>query len=283
MSVMLVTLCLNETEWLPRLVEQHRSWPELSTWVFVEAADQAYAKANPSMVTPDGFSVDGTTEFLSKLCSTRDPRFRYIAHGFSQNPDYAKGKCEARQRYFDVAEQIRPEFVIMVDADEFYTREDQGRVLEWMRRYPTYDSFVFRKREVWRPPSISASSTLFYEVVGGFWNIPCCHWWRWRQGMNHRDCHNTPSLKDGMPVNRNMMWLDKEPSAPQMIHCGFAASEKSRKAKNKYYADRGEAVDGARSWYVESRKAWETWKPGDRLPRGAEVILYDGPRPEVLE
>src|SRR4051794_7463634 len=38
MSVLLATLCINEMEWLPRLYEQHKDWPGMAGWVFVEAA-----------------------------------------------------------------------------------------------------------------------------------------------------------------------------------------------------------------------------------------------------
>ena len=39
--IALATLALNEMEWLPLLWEQHRAWPGMVRWVFVEAADRA--------------------------------------------------------------------------------------------------------------------------------------------------------------------------------------------------------------------------------------------------
>ncbi len=67
MKIALVTLALNEMEWIPRLWQQHKDWPELAAWVFVEAADREYARANPGMTTPEGFSIDGTMSFLGRL------------------------------------------------------------------------------------------------------------------------------------------------------------------------------------------------------------------------
>ena len=72
-TVALCTLCLNEMEWLARLYEQHRNWPGLLKWVFVEAADVVYAKTNPDMVTSFGLSVDGTSDYLRNL-SREDSR-----------------------------------------------------------------------------------------------------------------------------------------------------------------------------------------------------------------
>ena len=51
MSICLCTLVLNERPWLEALYAQHRSFPELGRWVFVEACDRAYQAANPTMAT----------------------------------------------------------------------------------------------------------------------------------------------------------------------------------------------------------------------------------------
>lgn len=286
MKIALVTLCLNEMEWLPRLWEQHKDWPDLCAWVFVEAADAEYAKANPGMVSSSGLSVDGTTSFLSTISKAQDDArypLTYIPHGFSSGPSAERGKCAARQRYFDVLEDMRPDFVIMLDADEFYAKEDQRKVNEYLEAMPKqHTSAIFRKREIWRPPSIAHEPVPRWEAYRGFWGIPCCHWWRWESGMHHRDCHNTPTLPSGEPVNRSAKWYDKDPNAPQMLHMGFASKARTRLAKNRYYADRGESTDPLRSWHVEARAEWEAWTPGKQLLRGGVVVPYYGPIPEVF-
>lgn len=283
-GVLLATLCLNEMEWLPHLYAQHRDWPDLAAWVFVEAADRVYAEVNSTRVTAGGLSVDGTSEFLADL-QGRDPRVTYIPHGFTDHKDPAKGKIDARQRYMDVAARVQPEFVIVLDADEFYTREDQGRLLDVMRRMREFASFIFPKREIWRPPAIAHEPLFRYEVVGGFWGIACCHWWRWSPGVRYGDCHNTPEDAEGRPLNdlRAELHVGKVSHVvPQMLHLGYAASREMRLAKNLYYSTRGEAVDKQRAWYVNSRSAWDAWKPGRRLPMDAQVVTYQGPVPEVF-
>jgi len=52
MSVLIGTICLNEMQWLPMLYEQHRYWPDLEKWVFVEGADRVYQQTNPELVSP---------------------------------------------------------------------------------------------------------------------------------------------------------------------------------------------------------------------------------------
>lgn len=138
------------------------------------------------------------------------------------------------------------------------------------------------KREIWHPPSIADQPLMKYEVVGGFWDIPCCHWWRWSPTLRYGDCHNIPIMDTGISLRKNMRMLHRDRRQPCMIHMGFAAQARERLAKNRYYAARGEAVDPKRAWYVRSRACFATWKPGDALPDGAGIIPYTGPVPEVL-
>ena len=295
MSVVLCTIALNEMEFLPKLWQQHKDWPEMVHWVFVESADRVYANCNPELVTSQGLSTDGTSEFLRGL-AVNNRNVTYIPLGFCEDVDPAKGKKAARQRCLDSASHWEPEVFIHLDADEFYTFADQAKLLQVMRALPEYDSFVFPKREIWHPPSLACtrfddgtklSTTLFaFEAVGGFWGIPCCHWWRWRPGLTHNDCHNTPTRADGKPLN--VLGVDvrdlKErfPDPPQMIHMGYAASAVTRRAKVRYYEERGEKDDENRKWYVQSRSAWRRWTPGTKLPHKAEVVEYQGPVPECF-
>lgn len=278
---MLATLCLNEMQWLPRLYEQHRDWPTSVKWVFVEAADKAYAGSNPELVSSQGLSVDGTTEWLQDLAK-QDEEVEYIAHGFCEYQKPHLNKIAARQRYLDYAAKVRPDYVICLDADEFYTFADQARIIETLNSDSASWCWTFPKREIWRPPSILHEPLLRYEVSGGFWDIACCHWWRWVPGLAYRDCHNVPCRPPGKNLRKRMKMLHARQDIPQMLHLGFAATAEMRLAKNKYYENRGEKVDPKRSWYTESRRHFATWRPGDKLPRGARVTFYDGPVPECF-
>lgn len=281
-GVVLCTLALNEMEWLPRLWQQHKDWPELRRWVFVEGADRAYAAANPGMVGDSGLSMDGTTEWLDDLAASNKDLVTCGRVGFYGSEDGPQGKCEARQHYLELANELEPEFVITLDADEFYTFEDQRRVIEVMRSLPDKLGYIFKRREIWRPPLMAAQPLCRWEVVGGFWAIPCCHWWRWQPGMHYADNHNTPADAEGRPLSRGMVRLEFMPNMPQMVHLGFASRSKTRLAKNAYYVARGEGSRDHRAWYVESRAAWEAWSFSNNLPRGARVKRYDGPVPEVF-
>lgn len=300
--IMLATLCLNEMQWLPYLYAQHKDWPGMTAWVFVEAADVVYQQTNPDLVSPEGLSVDDTTDYLSYLAQSNSS-IVHVRHGLTSHPkDPAQGKCAARDRYLELADDIKPDYLIVLDSDEFYTFDTQCVLPHWLNRHPNHTGFCFRHREVWYPPSAQRAfekanalaiedyssrlwaNTFSREVVGGFWSIPYCRVWRWHKGMRYVSNHNTPEVM-GSPLDRMLKRYDTRDDAPQFVHLGFASRLLHRRAKNDYYRARGEGSekDQRRGWYVESRKAWETWQEGDELPNGARVIPYNGPIPEVFK
>lgn len=286
MKITLCTLVLNEMEWLEKLYTQHKDFPNLEKWIFVEAADRMYQETNPHLVSDKGLSVDNTSIFLQEL-SVKDERITYIPHGLSCHSDKAQGKCEARDRYLEEMENIHPDYFLQLDADEFWPKEDQSRLEEWITSDPNKYSFSFRHREIWHPPSIKDEPLFQYEVVGGFWDILYCRVFKWMEGIRYVNNHNTPSLGNELLTtrlkdHRRYQW-NSGITAPQFIHMGFAVSDIGKRiAKNNYYCQRGESVDNRRKWYTKSRECFATWKPNDILPNGAEVIAYNGPIPEIF-
>jgi hypothetical protein len=280
MKLVLCTLVLNEMEWLPKLYEQHRNWPDMVEWIFVESADVSYASVNPEMVSADGLSIDGTTEYLTELAKT-DSRVTHIKHGFCSAKDVAQAKCEARDRYLEAMEGIKPKYFIVLDADEFYSLESQKDISYLLPR-KLGDGFVFNHRDVWYPPYLQEHETpLFqYEVAGGFWDIPYCRAWRWYTGMKHAD-HNTP-CHSNLPTNKvlNIMRGD---DFPYMVHMGFASNLPNRVAKHRYYEHRGEANDRWRIKHCDSRRCFEVWTPRTVLPCRARVQFYTGIIPECFQ
>jgi len=282
-ATVLCTLVINEMEWLPKLREQHKDWPGMVKHVFVEAADALYASTNPGMVTADGLSTDGTTEFLERL-AREDDRVIHVRHGFCGNLDPAQGKCAARQRYLDEAEKVKPGMLVVLDADEFWTKRAQLGAGELLAGGARWQGYYLRHREVWRPPVyLDSIAPLFWqEVKGGFWDIPYCRVWRWQPGLRYDGNHNTPKSRTGVPLDKIAKRCERDACAPEFCHLGYASALKNRQAKNAYYVARGEGVNDHRGWYVQSRAAWEKWQPGDKLPRGAEVVPWTAEIPEVF-
>lgn len=286
MSTALCTLILNEMEWLPKLYEQHRNWPGMVKWIFVESADRIYAETSPEMVSPGGLSVDGTSDFLKDLARD-DDRVVYVPYGFSRHSDPAQGKCDSRSQYLLALEDVKPDVIWVLDADEFYRRQAQSDITQLMHMYARqgFTAYCFRYRSPWRPPSVLFLPLFTYEVKGGFWDIPLCRGWKWSKGMTYSQNHNTPQARDGQLLDKHIYRFDKiyRNGYPECVHMSYTASLKTRRAKHLYYAARGEGIVDFRGWYVESRAAWETWKPGSFLPKQATVVPYGGPIPECFE
>lgn len=282
-GICLCSLVLNEMEHLPFLYAQHRNWPKLAKWIFVEAADFVYAEANPYMVSKEGLSVDGTSEYLQEL-TRADDRVVYIPHGISKHQDRSQGKCEARSRYLQEADRVQPDLLFVLDADEYYLQKDQEIVTRLMYRYSTgATSFCFKHKHPWRPPTVVDQYGKFdLEVVGGFWEMPLCRGWKWFPSLRYAQNHNTPETPSGTSLDNRMKRFYREPNYPECIHLAFCSSYSSRTSKHRYYVQRGEGVSDRRGWYVASRAAWETWKVGDILPHNAIVQDYQGSIPECF-
>lgn len=282
MKTLLATLCLNEMEWLPKLYEQHKDWPGMLRWVFVEAADRVYAECNPDRVTSRGLSIDGTSDFLLGL-TQRDARVVYIPHGFTGHKEPDQGKCAARQRYLDTSDQVEPDFVFVIDADEFYTLDHQWSIQAIMEKDKVNTSFCFPHTHPWRPPSISHKPLFSYGVTGGLWDIGFVRGWKWSSGVCYRANHNHIESREGKTLCARMTDFRRRKRVPTCVHMGFCASLENRRPKHRYYAARGEGQGDGRGYHVKNRAEFETWaENNNKLSHGARVSRYVGPIPECF-
>lgn len=319
-SIVLCTLCLNESEWLPRLYEQHKDWPGLKKWIFIESADIEYARSNPEMVSNLGLSVDGTTSFLRNLAQ-QDSRVIYDDYGFCYNSKAKdQGKCEARTQYLRIADDYAPDLLVVLDADEFYTKQDQETISNILdhtlnKRQPRLSykgsAFQFNQRHIWYPPSLQTDPLkhkeyypFSHEVVGGYWEVVHTRVWKWEPGLQYVQNHNWPEDRRGVLLihkgeaqMRNdrrvhyslMKMVERGIPVPQCIHMGYASNMTNRRAKHSYYVNRGEGKENnstlrrRRSVYVDCRNDWDVWEPGISLRHEARVIPYTGPIPEVFQ
>lgn len=286
--VVLASIVLNEAEMIPRSLEQHLDWPGLVGWVFVEGATGLYGERHPDAVTHDGVSVDDTGALL-RDATTQDGRIVHVPFGWSRAPEERPGhqKEALRNAYCHIADELGADVVVMVDGDEFYTRDDQRRITDMVARdiarHAGIDAWLFRQRHVWRPASIADAPLMDLEVVGGYWTVPHLRVWRFARGARHTWNHNyidLPGSRYNPDRMRRFMGDD-----PECVHLGFARDPGHRARTNAYYVHRGEGREQGgmnRSMYVDCRAAWGSWKPGDALPHHAKVIPYKGPVPEVL-
>lgn len=277
MRVALCSLVLNESEFLNHSYAQHKDWPGLVGWIFVEGADRQYALSSPEKVSPQGLSTDDTTSQLDAL-SRLDCRVMVDHYGWMQDPNAAQSKTKGRDRYLYRLEDLNPDIFIVLDADEFYTRADQWSINQLVHHHPNNLCWRLTQRHLWRPPSIRSRDPFTHEVTGGYWAVRHTRIFRWESGIRYSVDHNYPQSRHYHPLQH----MYDNPTLPECIHLGFARSPENRLATNRYYVDRGEGRDYKRKKYVDCRNAWERWKPGQRLPNGAKVDRYRGPIPECF-
>ena len=282
MRVVLATIALNEAEFVERQLAQHLDWPGLVGWVWVEGAAEHYGRAHPNAVTAEGLSVDCTTSMLIRAAG-EDGRIRYVSHGWARGAEAAMGaqKAELRNAYCRVADGLDADVLIVVDADEFYAREDQERILDIMAEAgEDYDAFMFKQRHMWRPPALLGDESQL-EVVGGYWDVPHVRVWWYERGARYQN-HNHLALP-GRRYNPQRLYRGR-PGDPECVHLGFARDPRHRLRTNAYYVARGEGREQGfnRSSYVTCRGAWATWLPGQTLPQGAQTLPYEAALPEVL-
>ena len=273
MTVALTTICLNEMEWLPKLYEQHKDWPDLLAWIFVEGADKVYQETNPSMVNSNGLSVDGTSRFLREL-EQKDSRVTYVPYGLAYNDHKELGKVALRQKCLEIVERRNPDYVVILDADEFYVKSDQEQVNALMASSDA-DYYCFGWTHIWHPPSMYDEPLFSREIQGGFWGMDHMKGFRWQKGMRYTDCHQHPRREDG---THEMEVFGR----PRCVHMAFASEATKRYAKHAYYERRGERTDPARARYCAARSLFSRWFPGDKVPKGVEILDYTGPIPEAF-
>lgn len=281
MKIMLATLCLNEMEWLPKLFSQHKLWPDVDQWVFVEAADVVYATTNPGLVTSRGLSTDGTTAFLEKLAADFPGFVTHIKKGFVEHKNLAQCKIVARNAYLEVADETEPDWVVVLDADEFYTRSDQAKITRILAGGLEDHPLLLLQRNIWKAPSMLGGLFL-YEAVGGYWGVPHLRIWPFSKGTRYTENHNYLVTAAGLDLANRKFDVRRISGSPQCVHMAFASSGPSRKAKHAYYVARGEGQGDGRNSYVECRAAWERWKFGQPLPHNGRVLRYEGPIPECF-
>lgn len=277
-------IVLNEERFIGLNLAQHYDW--LDRIVIVEGADRHYPH---EAVTEEGLSRDRTAEIVRDFPDAAG-KIQFIQHGWAGDDREGSGKVELRQRY---AAELRQKAIFLhLDADEFYTRQDQKRIGELVRQSPRVWSFEFPQVHYWRD--------LTQIIVGGYYSIRHLRLFRKPAGASYRwtslHSHNWPRtprrglgplhwggkyLKRYKPRLRFDADLQQRPDGlwyhPGIAcyHLGFCRSGDEIAAKNQYYARRGET----RSQPETTRSRALFFDPSKQ--RGEKVLPWGGAIPEA--
>lgn len=269
-------IVLNEEEYIWHNLKQHYDFAHQI--VVVEGSVLKYPNSN---VLPNGRSTDKTAEIVKNF---PDPKNKIE---FIQPTRRWKDKVEQRNQYL---QRATGDFLIVIDADEFYTKADQQLLNREFATHRNVLLFKFEravKNASHRRGIIHFWYGFKHQVIGGYWDIPHNRIYRQVSGMKYVDSHNHPTYLNGVRSDRLSGRFVAQTKA-KCYHAGFVKKLVNIRDKNRLYLNRGEGrepqpnIRKLRQMYIDCRTAWETWKPGISLPHGAKIVPYAGHIPEAL-
>lgn len=270
MNITIGMIVLNEEEFIEKNLKQHYNWDgaDVHQIIIVEGAVKLFPKRN---ITDEGLSTDRTAEIIRSFPDP-DKKIEFIQ-------GYWEDKSHQRNQY---AQRVRDDtdYLLVIDADEFYPKVMQWKISQLIQQNQSIHSFLIRQRHIWKPPSLSDSDLFKYEVIGGYWSVPHLRLYKWKGDSRYYENHNELVYPDGHNLHVRDSGFYECGLDIYLVHMGFARGEKFCRDKQDYYYNRGEKI--TRPMYSDCREAWFTWKKGDALPHGANVISYDGIVPEVF-
>lgn len=267
-------IALNEAEYISYNLKQLYEWDCCHEIIVVEGSVDLYPKER---LSPDGLSGDGTTKLIKDFPDPQN-KIKYVSGQF-------KNKIQQRNEY---AKRVTGSHAIVVDADEFYSYTSLEMLAEDIILNPKADLFTFNFSQV---PSKRTYYHLWYNfrqhVVGGYWDVPHNRIYRWKPGTKYTGTdHNHPAKPGGTKLIKYN--VKSAETRAICVHTGFVKSLSNQKDKNTFYVNRGEGKEKdqtlrkRRQMYVDCRRAYEIWKPGDKLPHKAKLLSFDHPLPEAL-
>ena len=267
-------IVLNEAEYLEANLTQIYGWEACHEVIIVEGAVALY----PELSLGRGrLSGDGTTEIIKNF---PDPlgKIKYISGHFSN-------KVAQRNEY---AKRVTGTHALVLDADEFYCMKDLDCIARDARDHPECERFTFDfSQDLNRRNYFHLWFSFTEHVVGGYWNVPHNRIYKWTPGTRYLGSdHNHPVKPDGRRLTQGS--VPSRRSSASCVHVGFVKSRKNQKEKNDFYVNRGEGRErepklrARRQMYIDCRRAYETWVPGETLPHNAQILPFSNQLPESL-
>lgn len=229
-KIVLCTIAINESDFAVRNIAQHADWPGRLAHIWVEGADVLYPLANDA-----GLSIDGMSTVLQN-----SPCIEYRPIGWFEHDIPNQSKCFARQIYVDASHKYEPDWIAVIDADEFYDEQSQHLISKYLESIPPQINAVrVPQTHLWKPPGYKG---LPLRVRGQYWDGGHVRFFRYKRGMTYLPettppNHNWPTYPDGLSaiVHRLSYFL------PDCFHFGFAPRNiEYYIADLKYYIARGE-------------------------------------------
>jgi hypothetical protein len=266
-SIAIGTILLNEQKFIGLSLYQHYNLCD--KWVLVEGTCLGYPTRK---VTEKGFSKDLTQQII-EIFPDPESKIRYIKYGWTKCGG-EDAKSELRNEYL---KYIQEDFLLVLDADEFYFKEDLISALKEFDNPNTYGITL---------PQVHFWKDTTQYITGEYYDISHTRIYRNIIGMKYVKNHNFPELNKKFihekghikyqrtQLKQNDGFCYKEPCC---FHMGFAKDYDDMKDKSDYYVNRGEKE--TRKSTTASRAGWFD----DELPEKCRVKKWSGKIPKVLK
>ena len=264
--------------------------------IIIEGSTQ-YAK----MVSEDGHSIDNTKDIIEGFKKDSDDGFIiYKRVGKVEN------KQILRNTYFEVIRNLpkekQPDWILMLDDDELYKKEDLQRLDNFLSNNPNYEYVFNPQRWIWKDFKTEAYSSentslkqikqgtridkLFYDAVGTRLRQGQYHEriFKWNPGIKHIS-HSVITDKEGRDIYIDPYYESKRivfPGCPR-YHYGYMTTTQRMGERFQYYEKRDKSKE------VSSKNALWQDNYGSYLLRGKPansctmIREYFGDHPEIIK
>lgn len=240
--LVLFTLLKDYQLWLSELLEQHRDFPNVIRWVFVERVpEEGRFSISQKLIREELRRLDSRVSYLQSLDDPYDEPKEQIR----------KAKNLALDEVELTAMTHHVKYIYQLNPDEFLTRYDQMGVVDALRRAcAKYLCCLFRHRHIYRP-NAWCEQGIFKKEIGGrpSGSLLQLRAFKYVKGMRYTTSHFWPSTPGGILYTNRLKRYDTRGNTPEII--------------NLSHVDRGELLE-------------------ESLPRSETVIPYTGSVPEVF-
>lgn len=254
-----ITIALNEQRFIADSLSCVSRCPNVAKIAVVEGA----VNLMKDSAQKDGLSRDGTMDQVhSAMKQPQGHKIVYDRYG------WANDKAELRNRALELLGDV--DYVLIVDADEIWTDEDMGRLVQTCRENPEAGIIKFKFHHFWR--------SLKQVATGGQWKSMMFRCFRYTDKSLHWASHEKPVVNAA-----GMSLADIAPSVVSedtyVYHMGYVKEARDVQDKIDYYRRRDARLN--------VQDTWTNWKAGDATSPThgggtAQVVSFALPK-EVLD
>ncbi len=234
-----VTIALNEQEYIGASLKSMLKQEAVSKIAVVEGAVNLYGAENPKLVTENGLSVDKTKQEVMKVMrKDKEGKIIYQQYG------WAKDKSELRNRCLELLGKDC-DYIMVVDADEVWKTKDFKKLVDYTIKHPETSVVWYPAYHFWKKPDMIA--------VGSQWDVYLFRFFKYEDKTLKWDNHCAPTVnKEGKPATK--IGGQEILKDVHFYHYGAMKSEANILGKLKFYQ--------ARDKELKVKDTWTRWKKG---------------------